>query len=83
MRSSCSLQLAALDEGLVSGVFGLPAERLPELRSFLSLPEDVHFVCVITIGHPQAGGVEGPSSRTTRRRLAVDELVAWERWDGD
>jgi nitroreductase len=76
------IQLAALDEGLVSGVFGVLPEQVPELRELVGLPEDVHFVCVLTLGHPRAEAAEGPSSRTTRRRLGRDELVAWERWHG-
>jgi hypothetical protein len=42
----------------------------------------VHFFCGRTICRPAAGPTEsGPVSRTTRRRLPLDELVRWERWD--
>jgi nitroreductase len=75
------VQLAALDEGLATGIFGAPAERVTKLRALVGLPEDVHFVCVLTIGWPGDEAAEPPSSRVTRRRLPVEELVAWERWD--
>jgi nitroreductase len=73
------VQLAALDEGLVTGVFGVLPKDVPELKRLLGIPEDVHFVCVVTIGHPSAGGVDAAqTSRLTRRRRPVDELVSWD-----
>jgi nitroreductase len=71
------LQLAALDEGLVSGVFGVLPEQVPELKAVVGMPDDVHFVCVVTIGHPRPGAAEPRSSRLTRMRLPLDELVRW------
>ena len=63
------LQLAALDEGLVAGVFGVAAEQVPELKAAVGMPDDVHFVCVVTIGHPSpAGDDEAVTSRLSRRR---------------
>jgi FMN reductase [NAD(P)H] len=73
------LQLAALDEGLVAGVFGVVGERVPELRRLIGMPDDVHFVCVVTLGHRSPQGDDGvQSSRLTRRRVALDELVSWD-----
>ncbi len=74
------LQLAAIDEGLASGVYGVVPEQVPELKALVGLPEDVHFVCVVTIGVPAPDGA-GVSSRTTQRRLPLDELARWERWE--
>jgi nitroreductase len=71
------LQLTALDEGLVSGVFGVLPEQVPELKAVVGMPDDVHFVCVVTIGHPRPGAAEPRSSRLTRMRLPLDELVRW------
>ena len=76
------LQLAALDEGLASGVYGVLPERVPAVKELLGVPGDVHFVCVVTIGR----GAPDPQetalvSRLSQRRLALDELVRWERWD--
>jgi nitroreductase len=70
------LQLAALDEGLVAGVFGVLPEQVPELRAAVGMPADVHFVCVVTIGHPSAQGDDATvTSRLSRRRLPLEELV--------
>jgi len=77
------LQLAAIDEGLGAGVYGVLPEQVPEVKDLLAVPEDVHFVCLVTIGHaapdPQ---VTRLVSRLSQRRLALDELVRWERWAG-
>ena len=77
------LQLAAIDEGLGAGVYGVLPEQVPEVKALLAVPEDVHFVCLVTIGHaapdPQ---VTRLVSRLSQRRLALDELVRWERWAG-
>lgn len=75
------LQLAALDEGLASGVFGVLPEQVPAVKELLGVPEDVHFVCVLTIGRPAPNPRESEQvSRLSQRRLALDELVRWERW---
>jgi FMN reductase [NAD(P)H] len=73
--------LAAIDEGLAAGVFGVPAERMERVRELLGLPDDVAIVEVITLG--KAGGDDPSdrlSSRGTRPRKRIDELVRWERW---
>ena len=75
------LQLAALDEGLASGVFGVLPERVAEVKALLGLPDDVHFVCVLTLGRPAPDPRESEQvSRLSQRRLPLDELVRWERW---
>jgi FMN reductase [NAD(P)H] len=76
------LQLAALDEGLASGVYGVPAERVPDVMALLGVPDDVRFVCVLTIGRPAPDPQETAQvSRLSQRRLPLDELVRWERWE--
>ena len=73
------VQLAALDEGLVTGIFGVVPEDVPALRELVAMPADVHFVCVLTIGHPSAKGDDAiQTSRLTRRRLPLDALVFWD-----
>src|SRR3954470_1113165 len=70
------VQLAALDEGLVAGVFGVVPEDVPALKAAVGMPDDVHFVCVVTIGHPSPrGDDEAQTSRLSRRRLPLDELI--------
>ncbi len=75
------LQLAALSEGLGTGVYGVPGEDVPALKELLGLPEDIHFVCVVTIGRNPPVADESPLvSRLTEARKPLDELVRWERW---
>ncbi len=76
------LQLAALAEGLGSGVYGVPGEEVPSLKELLGLPEDIAFVCVVTIGKrpPRIDDV-GQVSRLTQARKPLAEMVRWERWD--
>ncbi len=75
------IQLAALDEGLATGVFGLLPEQVPALKQLLGVPDDVHFVCVLTIGRPAENPRESEQvSRLSQRRLPLDELVRWEHW---
>ena len=41
---------AALDEGLAAGVYGVLPAQAPVVKELLGVPEDVHFVCLVTIG---------------------------------
>ena len=76
------LQLAAIDEGLASGVYGVLPEQVPAVKELLGVPDDVQFVCLVTIGRPAPDPREPELvSRLSQRRLALDELVRWERWD--
>jgi FMN reductase [NAD(P)H] len=77
------LQLAAIDAGLATGVYGVLPEQVPEVKALLGVPDDVHFVCLVTIGHPAPDpGETALVSRLTQRRLPTAELVRWERWGG-
>ena len=75
------LLLAAIDEGLAAGVFGLLDEQVGPLKELLGLPSDFRFVAVVTLGRaapdPRWSAV---TSRATQRRRGLDELVRWERW---
>ena len=76
------LLLAAIDEGLAAGVFGLPAEQIEPLRGLLGLLADIRFVAVVTLGRPAPDPRwSAATSRATQRRRTLDELVRWERWD--
>ena len=46
------------------------------MKALLGVPDDVHFVCVVTIGHssPQ-GDDEATTSRLSRSRVPLGELV--------
>ncbi|MGH3129729.1 MAG: nitroreductase family protein [Gaiellaceae bacterium] len=75
------LLLAAIDEGLVAGVFGVLEEQLDPLKRLLGLPEDFHFVAVVTLGLPADDAAwSKATSRATRGRKELDEIVRWERW---
>lgn len=76
------LQLAALDEGLGAGVYGVLPEQVPEVKTLLGVPDDVHFVCLVTLGRRKDDPNDGAlSSRLTQRRLDLGELVRWEHWE--
>lgn len=80
-KAAMLVLLAAIDEGLAAGVFGVPAERMSEFRELLKLPDDVAVVEVITLG--KAGddtASDSKSSRATRSRKPIDELIRWESW---
>jgi FMN reductase [NAD(P)H] len=76
------LQLAALDEGLGTGIYGVTGEDMPALKALVGMPDDVYFVCVITIGKQPPGTDDSPLvSRLSQARLPLDQLVRWERWE--
>jgi FMN reductase [NAD(P)H] len=80
-KAAMLILLAAIDEGLGAGVFGLSAEGITQLRELLSIPDDVAVVEVITLGRPgRDDASDQRSSRGTRPRKPLDELVRWERW---
>jgi nitroreductase len=73
--------LAAIDEGLAAGVYGVMQEDEQQMRDLLGIPTDLRIVAGITLGHgaPDPGWSEGASRRTQPRRPAK-ELVRWQRW---
>jgi nitroreductase len=75
------LLLAAIDEGLAAGVFGVLAGQVAPLAELLGVPGDFRFVAVVTLGRPGPDpGWSATTSRLTQRRKPIDELVRWERW---
>jgi nitroreductase len=80
-KATMLVLLAAIDEGLAAGVFGVPSEGMPKVRELLGLPDDVAIVEVITLGRgAEDTASDRLSSRGTRRRKPLDELIHWERW---
>ena len=76
--------LAALEEGLAAGVYGIVPSDQPHVRELLGIPGELAIVAGITLGH----GAPDPewskrTSRATQRRRALDEVVRWNRWDVD
>jgi nitroreductase len=76
------LLLAAVDEGLGAGLFGLfPAEHNDRLRELLGMPDEVAIVGVVTIGHPAPEPTQEQRKEVLRRRRRpLEEVVRWERW---
>lgn len=74
------LLLAAVDEGLAAGVFGV-AGRVPELAALLRLPVGVEPVAIVCIGHEAPNELHAlRRRRLSARRKSLAELVFWEAW---
>ena len=75
------LLLAAIDEGLAAGVFGVLDEQVEPLKELLGLPADFRFVGVVTVGHPADDARwSAATSRLTQLRKPLTDVVRWERW---
>jgi FMN reductase [NAD(P)H] len=73
--------LAALEEGLAAGVYGVQLDDQPRLRALLGIPDDLTVVAGVTLGRPAPDPEwSRRTSRATQRRKTVDELVKWNRW---
>jgi nitroreductase len=77
------LLLAAVDEGLGAGLFGLyPPENNDRLRELLGIPDDFEIVGVVTVGHPAPEPMrEERKERLRARRRPIEEVVRWEHYD--
>jgi FMN reductase [NAD(P)H] len=81
-KAAMLVLLAAIDEGLAAGVFGIDGEGQQKVRRLLGLPEDVALVEVITLGYEaEDTASDRLSSRGTQRRRPLAEVVRWDRWD--
>ena len=75
------LLLAAIDEGLAAGVLGLVAENVEPFKRLLGIPDELHFVALVTLGRPAADpGWSEVTSRRTQPRRPLEELVRRDRW---
>jgi FMN reductase [NAD(P)H] len=75
------LLLAAVDEGLGAGLFGLLGDTNDRLRELLGIPDDLEIVGVVTVGHAAPEPMEERRRETLRRRRRpLEEVVRWERW---
>jgi FMN reductase [NAD(P)H] len=75
------LLLAAIDEGLAAGVYGVTVETRDDFKRLLGIPDDFWVVAGVTIGKgaPDPRASEA-SSRFRERRRPLEEVVRWERW---
>jgi nitroreductase len=73
--------LAALEEGLGAGVYGVQVEEDARWRELLGIPEDLTIVTGVTVGHPaEDPDWDRATSAFSQRRRANDEVVRWNRW---
>ena len=74
--------LAALEEGLAAGVYGIPLADQPRVRELLHIPEELAIVAGVTLGRcaPDPEWSKA-TSRATQRRRTLDEVVHWNTWD--
>jgi FMN reductase [NAD(P)H] len=72
--------LAALEEGLGAGVYGVQVEEDAHWRELLGIPEELTIVTGVTVGHPADPDWDRATSTFSQRRRAHDEVVQWNRW---
>ena len=77
-KSLMLLLLAAVDEDLGAGLFGLVGDDNDRLRELLGMPDDLEIVGVVTLGHEKAAPVQGSRARFPWKPL--EEVVRWEHW---
>jgi FMN reductase [NAD(P)H] len=76
------LWLAAIEEGLGVGVYGVPVEEDARVRELLGIPDDLTIVTGVTVGHPaEDPDWDRASSAFSQRRRSQNEVVRWNRWD--
>jgi nitroreductase len=74
--------LAAIEEGLAGGVYGIQVEDQPRWRELLRIPDELAIVAGVTLGRPAPDPEWSKrSSRATQRRRTIDEQVHWNAWD--
>jgi FMN reductase [NAD(P)H] len=78
--AAMALMFAAIDEGLATAIFGVT--DVPALKRALGVPDDVHFVAVVTMGYPAQDDTfpEQAKSAFKQRRKPRSEVVRWEHW---
>jgi len=73
--------LAAIDEGLAAGVYGVTVPEMKEFKELLEIPDEVHVVACVTLGKGRPDpNASRASSRFSQRRRGLEEVVHWERW---
>jgi nitroreductase len=70
--------LTAVDEGIGGCFFGVPPDRIDDVRAAFGIPGDHHPIGVVALGHPAEDLVRG--STATRPRRPLTEVVHRGRW---
>ena len=78
--ASLLVLLTAVDEGLGACFFGVPPERVADLRAEFGVPEAYRPIGCVAVGYPGEDDRRSPSLRRGRR--GVDEVVHRGRWAG-
>jgi len=73
------MHLSAVDQGLGSCFFGLPAETVADFKAAFGVPEEYQPIGTLTVGY-RAPDKRSPSLKRGRR--PVDEVVHHGRWAG-
>ena len=74
--------LAAIEEGLAAGVYGVTVEDDARWRELLKLPGDLTIVSGVTIGVAAPDpDKERRSSVFSQRRKPLEEVLRWNTWD--
>jgi FMN reductase [NAD(P)H] len=74
--------LAAIDEGLAAGVYGIFGDTDERYRTLFHIPGDLAIVAGVTLGRPLPDPAWSKvTSRATQRRRPIDEVVHWNDWE--
>jgi nitroreductase len=75
------VMLAALEEGLGAGVYGVTVDDDRRVRELLGIPDDLTIVVGLTVGHPSEDpDWDRASSAFSQRRRSHEDVVRWNRW---
>ncbi len=70
--------LTAVDHGLGACFFGVPADRVDQVRRAFGVPAEQLAVGVISLGYPAGRGTAGSPARRPRR--PAEEVIHHEQW---
>jgi nitroreductase len=75
------VMLAALEEGLGAGVYGVTVEDDTRVRELLGIPDDLTIVVGITVGVPaEDPDWDRATSAFSQRRRSQTDVIRWNRW---
>jgi len=73
--------LAAIDEGLAAGVYGIFGDTDARYRTLFRIPDDFAIVAGVTLGRALPDPAwSNVTSRATQRRRTIEEIVHWNAW---
>jgi nitroreductase len=73
------MHLSAVDEGLGSCFFGLPAPTVPRFKDAFGIPGEFHPIGTLSVGYRTATDKRSPSLKRGHRPL--DDVVHHGRWE--